>query len=210
GQSDFIKKRNPEVKIGVIPNASDLDLFGQKSNEVLPDWVTGKVIFTHIGSLGLIHNTKFWMEVAKELSQLDLDSRIVLIFIGDGVDKEKLIEEKEKNGLGNIQFLGLKPKSELPIWVQNSRATLFATLDNFVQSTCSPNKIFDSFAAGVPIVQTSKGWIKELVENENCGINVSLSSPREAAEKILWLSQNEDAAQVMGRNALRLAHGEFN
>src|SRR5690606_36828017 len=99
--------RNPGVKIGLIPNASDLDLFGKESDGVLADWVTDKVIFTHIGSLGLIHNTNFWMEVAKELAMLDREKKIVLVFIGDGVDKEKLIEEKESTRLDNIHFLGL-------------------------------------------------------------------------------------------------------
>lgn len=210
GQRDYIAERNPGIRIGVIPNASDLELFGKPHQESLPDWVSRKVIFTHIGSLGLIHNTNYWMEVTKELSEIDLESNIALVFIGDGVDKERLISEKERFNLDNIHFLGLKPKAELPVWVQNSRATLFATLDNLVQSTCSPNKIFDSFAAGVPIVQTSTGWIKDLVEEEKCGINISLSSPKEAAEKIMWLSQDEAAARDMGRNALRLAQGEFN
>src|SRR5690554_2910522 len=210
GQRDYIAERNPGINIGVIPNASDLELFGSPNQEPLPDWAADKVIFTHIGSLGLIHNTNYWMEVTKALASIDRENKVALVFIGDGVDKDKLLAEKEKFELDNIHFLGLKPKSELPVWVQNSRATLFATLDNPVQSTCSPNKIFDSFAAGVPIVQTSNGWIKELVEVENCGVNVRLDSPEEAAKKILWLSQNEAAAEEMGRNALRLAQGEFN
>ncbi|MDN3689479.1 glycosyltransferase family 4 protein [Cyclobacterium jeungdonense] len=210
GQRNYIAKRNPGVALGVIPNASDLELFGKISKERLPKWASKKILFTHIGSLGLIHNTNYWMEVSRELDKIDKENRISLVFIGDGVDRERLLAEKKRDKLQNIHFLGLKPKAELPVWVQNSRATLFATLDNLVQSTCSPNKIFDSFAAGVPIIQTSNGWIKDLVEKNNCGINVSLNSPKEAAEKILWLSLNENIAKEMGKNAFRLAQGEFN
>ena len=210
GQKENIQTRFPGRRIEVIPNASDLDLFGKKQFGNLPPWTDGKILFTHIGSLGLIHNIDYWMNVAGKLKSIDISQKIELVFIGDGADKERLIAEKIKLQLDNIHFLGLKPKSELPIWVQNSRATLFATLENNVQNTCSPNKIFDSFAAGIPIIQTSTGWIRDMVEKENCGINIDLNSPGEAAEKIIWLSQNRDLAEQMGRSALRLAMGEFN
>lgn len=210
GQREHIIKRFPTLDIEVIPNASDIDVFGAKTTGHLPEWTRNKILFTHIGSLGLIHNTSFWLEVAKELEKLDTESRVFLIFIGDGVDRDILIESAKDSSLSNIHFLGSMPKSDLPIWVQNSRATLFATLDNVVQDASSPNKIFDSFAASVPIIQTSRGWIHDLVEKENCGVNVSLSSPIEAAEKIMLLTDNEDMAKNMGLNAFKLAETVFN
>nr|WP_315401954.1 glycosyltransferase family 4 protein [uncultured Sphingobacterium sp.] len=211
GQKNHISKRFENIKIEVIPNASDIELFSKKEFvEKLPDWTYGKKLFTHIGSLGLIHNTTFWLEVAKELKKMDLQNTINLVFIGDGKDKSFLESEKAKFGLDNLFFLGLMPKNELPLWVSNSVATLFATLDNEVQNASSPNKIFDSFAAGIPIVQTSNGWIKELVENENCGINVPLNDPKYTAERIIELSMNDDLVKTMGYNAFRLASTMFN
>lgn len=211
GQKQHIQQRFVDKRIEVIPNASDIELFGQKeSAERLPDWATQQKLFTHIGSLGLIHNTTFWLNVAKELKAIDSKGNICLVFIGDGKDREFLEAEKEKYSLNNFVFLGLKPKKDLPLWVSNSVATLFATLDNEVQDTCSPNKIFDSFAAATPIVQTSNGWIKDLVENENCGVNVSLESPRETAESLIFLSENPETVERMGENAFRLAQTQFN
>src|SRR5699024_6131798 len=128
----------------------------------LPEWLNKKKLFTHIGSFGLIHNTGYWVQVAAELVKIDKMESVSLIFIGDGKDREALERRAQELNLNNIFFLGLKPKSELPAWVQTSTATLFATLDNIVQNASSPNKIFDSFAAGVPIIQTSTGWIHDL------------------------------------------------
>lgn len=210
GQRDHIINRFPEKMIEIIPNASDVDLFNKDIEGDLPKWLRGKIMFSHIGSLGLIHNTLYWIDVAYELAKIDIDNIVKLVFIGDGADKQMLINKKKELNLTNLHFLGLKPKSELPFWVKNSRATLFATLDNPVQDTCSPNKIFDSFAAGVPIIQTSSGWIHELVANKNCGINVSLNSPSLTAAKILWLANNDEIAIEMGRNAFSLAKTIFN
>ena len=210
GQKRHIANRFPELKIEVIPNASDIDLFGAKTKKELPKWTKGKYLFTHIGSLGLIHNTTYWIKVAKELQLIDKDKNIEMVFIGDGADRQKLENEKERLGLDNLRFLGLMPKSELPVWVQNSTATLFATTANPVQDSSSPNKIFDSFAASVPIVQTSKGWIADLIRNNNCGVNISLDDPREAAKKIIWLTENEELRNQMGANAFQLAKTEYN
>lgn len=210
GQRDHILERFPSKKIDVIPNASDVELFGEKSEEFLPDWAQDKKLFTHIGSLGLIHNTTFWLNVAKELIQLDTKGEVLLVFIGDGADRQKLQDLKDDYGLNNLIFLGLKPKNELPVWVQNSCATLFATTDNPVQDTSSPNKVFDSFAAGVPVIQTSKGWIADLIEKENCGINVPLDNPLAAAKEMIELSNNKILQKELGLNAAKLANEKFN
>ena len=210
GQMQHIKARYPQKKIDVIPNASDLELFGKKSNDVLPDFIQEKKIFTHIGSLGLIHNTSYWIEVARIL-QTHVEARdILLVFIGEGADREILEETKNSLGLKNLFFLGLKPKSELPAWVQRSCATLFATTSNPVQDTSSPNKIFDSFAASIPIVQTSTGWIKSLVKDYQCGVNVSLEDPNQAALELIRLANSPEICKQLGVNAFKLAKTKFN
>lgn len=210
GQKNHIAKRFPDLNIEVIPNASDLELFGTPAREQLPDWAKGKRLFTHIGSLGYIHNMRYWMEVARALNTLPEASDILFVFIGDGAEREMLEGLKSQWKLDNVVFLGLKPKAELPVWVQHSVATLFATLDNPVQNTCSPNKIFDSFAAGVPIIQTSNGWIQDLVDREKCGKNVSLDDPELAARIVAALPHDIDTLKEMRSNARRLAETAFN
>jgi glycosyltransferase involved in cell wall biosynthesis len=210
GQKQHILNRFPKKEIEVVPNASDLDLFGKPAEGELPDWAKGKCIYTHIGSLGLIHNTAYWLDVARELKSIDTKQEVILVFIGDGVDRHMLEEEKQRFALNNLHFLGLKPKNELPLWVQNSCATLFATTSNPVQDTSSPNKVFDSFAAGVPILQTSKGWIADLVEKENCGVNIPLKDPALAAQMMLDISRNKEYLDELGANALTLARTQFN
>ncbi|GGF51635.1 glycosyltransferase family 4 protein [Echinicola rosea] len=210
GQKRHIASRTLNKRIEVVPNASDLDLFGGNVTGQLPSWTTDKILLTHIGSLGLIHNIDYWMNIAEEISKIDVKKQVLMVFIGDGADKERLLQHKEKMNLTNILFLGLKPKIELPIWVQNSHATLFATLDNPVQSTCSPNKIFDSFAASRPIIQTTKGWIKDLVDQHNCGINIDLDRPKDAARNIMDFVMDKERVRVAGENAYFLAENEFN
>jgi glycosyltransferase involved in cell wall biosynthesis len=70
--------------------------------------------------------------------------------------------------------------------------------------------MFDSFAAGVPIIQSTKGWIKELVELENIGINVDPASAQSFANSIQLLAADQVLARSMGDSSKRLAETDFN
>jgi glycosyltransferase involved in cell wall biosynthesis len=106
------------------------------------------------------------------------------VLIGDGAEREMLEEKTKELGLNNVFFLGQMPKKETVAWLSNCELSLFTTLDNEIQDTCSPNKIFDSFAAGKPIIQTTRGWIHELVEESKCGFNADPQNPEDFAKKI--------------------------
>lgn len=208
GQQRHILARYPYLKTLVIPNASDNVLFGQKSKEKLPKAFQGYQLLTHIGSLGKIHNIQFWMEVAEAVFAEGTEG-VKFVFIGEGADRRELESWAEGKGLAHVHFLGLMPKVELPKWVQQSYATLFATTDNPVQDTSSPNKIFDSFAAGVPIIQTSKGWIKDLVDQNACGINLDLNDVQAAAIQIKAYLAEPELRNRHGENARQLALKKF-
>lgn len=211
GQRDHIIRRFPDVKIKVIPNASDLDLFGSYDRQQLPGWTKDKILFTHIGSLGFIHNCILHLKALKILNDRGYKDKLLFVFIGDGAEREELEEFAYKNGLTNAYFLGLKPKSELPKWVQQSRATLFSTLNNPVQNTCSPNKIFDSFAAGTPVIQTTTGWIRDLIDEHQCGINVAPDDPEALADAVIkMINDSNDEREKMRQNGKHLAETLFN
>ena len=130
--------------------------------------------------------------------------------MGEGAERLELEKKVLQSGLGNVKFTGLLPKTEVVNWVHASVATLFTTLDNPIQNTSSPNKIFDSFAAGKPIIQTTTGWIKDLVEENNCGINVKPGDIHGFADAVYKLANSDGEAERMGENARKLAEGEFN
>jgi glycosyltransferase involved in cell wall biosynthesis len=211
GQKNQIGHRFNDLKILNIPNASDIDLFQKSSREEkIPEIFKDKPLILHIGSLGFIHNCIHLVKVAKELKGKGYEDKLNIVFLGEGKDRKMLEDFVTENNITNVFFLGLKPKNDLVAWLQQAKATLFTTLNNPIQDTCSPNKIFDSFAAGVPIIQTTQGWIKDLVEDNFCGINVEPDNVSEMANSIIHLLNNEMERKLMGENALILAKTEFN
>ena len=197
-------------RVGIIYNASDNDLFGEQMSLSDNDLnrIQGRKYFLHIGSLGYIHNVGYIIDAANIL--YNLNSNILILLIGDGNEKILLQEKVEKLNLKNVLFLGQMPKKAITPWLSNCVGTLFTTLNNKVQNTSSPNKVFDSFAASKPVIQTTEGWLKKLFIENNCGINVNPNDPNEMAIAMMEYVANENLAIQHGANAKFLAETKFN
>lgn len=205
GQANNIIERFPNLrnKVNVIYNSSDIELFSTKMSEI-----DKNNYFLYAGSLGFIHNVKYLLDSAKFLK--DISPNVNILIIGDGKERFELEEIKQQYKLSNVEFLGQLPKEETVKYIQNSIATIFTTLDNFVQDTSSPNKIFDSFAAGKPIIQTTRGWISELINKYNCGLNCDPQSPLTMALNMVFYFENPDILIEHSNNAKYLAENVFN
>ncbi len=75
--------------------------------------------------------------------------------------------------------------------------------------TCSPNKMFDSLAAGKPVLVNMPGWLQMLVEQNDAGVFVEPDNPIDFADKVLFLRDNPELCAEYGRNARRLAEEQF-
>ncbi|MBU3677560.1 MAG: glycosyltransferase family 4 protein, partial [Chitinophagaceae bacterium] len=210
GQKDHIQQRFPNQSIAVIPHATDLDLFSNPETIENPFDVKFKYVFLHIGSLGFIHNTRYIVESAKILHERGRND-IGIVFIGEGSERAAMELLVEAYGLQDmVQFWGIKPKQDVAKCLTFATATLFTTLDNPVQNTCSPNKLYDSFAAGIPVIQTTTGWIKTMFEETKCGMNVSPNRYDTMANAIIYLCDHPDVVRQMSEHARQLANTEFN
>ena len=208
GMEDGVLKKLPSAKTLVIPNASDVELFSKVSDEdkKLPTIYLGKKLFLYAGSLGLMDE----VEQVIEGMRLVKDPRVVWLIIGDGAEKEHLQQLVSKYELTNVHFLGIMPKTEVIKWFARVEATFVTFKDLKVLHTSSPNKMFDSFAAGVPIIQSTKGWIRELVERTECGINVEPYKPEQFAHAIERIASDKCYRDKLAINAKLLAETEFN
>lgn len=207
GMTDNLKKRFPNINLLTIPNASDTKLFSTiDSSFSLPEWARGKIIFLYTGSIGLMDDAMQIMKAIEKIKNPD----IIFVFIGDGKEKSILMDYADSINKNNIFFLGLIPKTQVVSWLQNAYMAFVTFKDIEVLNTCSPNKLFDAFAAGVPVIQNTQGWIKELIDRENCGINVSPNNPDEFAAAIDTATMNKSLRDLQAGNAIRLAKDLFN
>jgi glycosyltransferase involved in cell wall biosynthesis len=100
-------------------------------------------------------------------------------------------------------------KTDVARLAAESSACLTLFKDVPVLATNSPNKLFDTFAAGRAAIVNMDGWMRELVERNDAGLYVRAGDASDLAEKVVWLRDHPDEATRMGRNARALAERDF-
>jgi glycosyltransferase involved in cell wall biosynthesis len=208
GMKGFIEDKYHLTNAESVPNASDNALFTRDTSDfVLPDWAMGKRIFLYTGNIGPVNNSWIMPNAAKILQKLNPEA--LFLIIGEGPQKKEISEFIEKEGLTNIRMFDLMPKNQLVAWVQRAYYMLVPLDGKPVLDTSSPNKLFDALAAGIPVMQNTQGWMKDLLANENCGITVPYNSPHQLAEEIDKVIKNPELREEMGKNAKKVALEQF-
>jgi len=205
GMRADILRRFPRVQVEVVTNSSDNDLFGDETPEAeIPENLAGKTLVLYTGTLGLIDDCSQLLNAAACLKRGGRDE-FAFVLIGDGKERRDLEERAREEGLDNVHFFGLQPKVEVARWVRCASCMVIPTLEIPFLDTCSPNKLFDAFAAGVPVIQNTQGWIKDLLEREKCGLTVAPGDAQAWANAIVRLAEDEALRAKMGGDAKKVA-----
>ena len=211
GMEENMLQRFPKLKTLVVPNASDIDFFQNTDNEsfLYPEWLKENTkLFLYTGSLGLMDACEEIISGFNLLDQKRVNTH--LVFIGDGVERvllERMVKELELEE--NVHFLGLIPKSDVAKWYKKATAS-FVVFKNFeILGTSSPNKMFDSLAAGVPIIQNTTGWIHRLVNERKIGINVEPNNSSSMSNAMSKFMNDEFEMSDLRINSLQCAKEMF-
>jgi glycosyltransferase involved in cell wall biosynthesis len=181
----------PQEKTALVPNAADLDLFDPAPRDA-PFQVA------YFGAMGEANDLGPVVEAARLLPD------VPFVLMGDGKRRAEL----ERSAPPNVSFRS-GSKTDVARLAADSTACLTVFKDVPVLSTNSPNKLFDTFAAGRAAVVNMDGWMRELVERNEAGVYVRAGDAADLAEKVAWLRDNPDDAARMGRRGRELAEREF-
>jgi glycosyltransferase involved in cell wall biosynthesis len=205
GMADWIREQHGFDHITVVPNASDNELVAGLTGKLdLPDWARGKRLAVYAGALGLIDDCAQILSVAKVLRAREA-TEVEFVIIGSGKEGDRLRHQASEMNLQNVRFLGPQPKATVMRWLEVAACSLFTVKDVPFLATASPNKVFDAFAAGVPVVQSTQGWIKSLLEREGCGITVPPGDIEAMADAVVLLSTDHALRMQLGANGRRTA-----
>src|SRR5437773_1737043 len=112
-------------------------------------------------------------------------------------------------GLENMIVLPDIPRDEIPLLVGAADVTLTAFAPYPILQTNSPNKFFDSLAAGKPPIVNLDGWLHRLVEENRVGVYVPPGDGKALADALADLAGKPELVRELGRNARALAEREF-
>jgi glycosyltransferase involved in cell wall biosynthesis len=222
--SRFVVALSPGIRDGVIaagvapervfmiPNASDLDLFHPSRDGSAHRARLGlgdRLALIYFGTMGLANGLDYVLDGAAELKRRG-ELRAVFVLHGDGRMRPHLERRKAQEGLDNVVFSSPLPdKSKLAEIVAAADVGLTIYKNLPVLYTCSPNKMFDTLAAGKPVLTNMPGWLGDLVTKNQCGVFAKPDNAGSLADRVQELIVRRAQLPEMGRRARLLAEREF-
>ncbi len=200
----------PRERITVIPNASDLDLF---SPDVDPGDLRERIgvgdafVAAYFGTMGEANDLGQVVEAATLLRDRG-ENGVAFVLQGEGKRRAGIEDEIRRRGLTNVKLLPGADKESAARLAAASDACLTIFKDVPVLATNSPNKLFDTFAAGRPAIVNTDGWQRELVER-GAGLFARPGDPADLAAQVLALRDDPALAKRLGEGARKLAEEEF-
>jgi glycosyltransferase involved in cell wall biosynthesis len=207
GIQKSIKDRFPKTQVFCITNAANIELFA--TPQPYQGLLNPQSYALYFGNIGHVNHSGYLLDAAKSLLAARRDD-IQILLIGEGQLKQELIARAKAESLTNVTFLDLMPKSVLVGYIQQAFASIIPLKPMPVFDTSSPNKLFESLAAGVPVIQTTQGWIKQFIETHNVGFNLDGNVPQQLADTLILLKDHPDVAMQMRNRAGVVAAKYFN
>ncbi|MDI9636801.1 glycosyltransferase family 4 protein [Kamptonema cortianum] len=169
-----------------IPNGVDLSLIPSES----PLPTNEQFTITFAGAHGLANG----LDTVLDAARLVESEKILFRLIGDGPEKNRLVQRKEDEGIKNVEFLDAVPKSRIYSWLSQSDAfVMLLKASDVFRWGVSPNKLFDYMASQRPVIFAVNSS-NSPVEEAQCGIRIEPDNPdalAKAARQLKDLSPNE-------------------
>ena len=201
----FTKK--PIVVIENISEISRFQNFTKSETSLLIKKIGFKPRFTilYAGTFGKVNGIGYLIEFASKLAHYD--PSIVFVLIGDGIEKNKLINDaKNKKVLNkNVFFLNSVSKEKLPqLYFECDMGSSFVLPIKELWAN-SANKFFDTLAAGKPVLINYKGWQKNVINRKQIGYVLSISINNKMIKKFLKYSKKKLFILSQQKKALNVA-----
>jgi glycosyltransferase involved in cell wall biosynthesis len=167
----------------VIPNAVDVDAYPQAPLErAVPRLI----------SVGRLAAPKDWTTLLSAVASLDPQAFVELVIVGDGPDRERVQEELAARSLDRrVRLLG--EHDDVP--------HLLADADVFVLASRSeglPLSVIEAMAAGLPVVASDVGGLRELVRDGATGTLVPPGDPAALADALRLLLADRELRRRLG------------
>ena len=189
----------PAAKISIVENGVETDLF--RLDPAAPEVrkklkLEDRFLICYIGTMGNAHGLDTLIAAAKEL-QTALPSATFLL-IGEGADKERIVELAAASGLTNLMFLGQQPRETIPSYVSASDLCLVMLKKTELFKTVIPTKLLEYMACERPVVVAVDGQARKIIEEAGAGVFVEPEDSRALVEAIVELAKNPEQRRQMG------------
>jgi glycosyltransferase involved in cell wall biosynthesis len=158
------------------------------------------------GNLGMMQGLDTAIHACRELP-----AEVLLVFVGDGIDKERLVRLTRDLGVADrVRFVERQPASAMGTYFAAADALLVHLRASATGELVIPSKTIAYLAAGKPIIMANAGASAHLVERAAAGVILAPDDPAGLARAIVdLLRAPAERRDEMGRNGRRFYEEHF-
>ena len=189
----------PAPKISVVENGVETEVFcpDPAAAEMRTYMkVEDRFLICYIGTMGNAHGLQTLIAAAEEL-QSTLPSAMFLL-IGEGAEREQIVQLASARGLTNVRFLGQQPRERIPSFVSAADLCLVMLKKTELFKTVIPTKLLEYMACARPVIVAVDGQARQIVEAAAAGVFVEPENSKALAKAIVDLAQRPEQRRQMG------------
>ena len=189
----------PAAKISCVENGVETDLF--RPDPAAADLrkqlkLDEHFLICYIGTMGNAHGLETLIAAA-EVLQTSLPKATFLL-IGEGAEKQRIVELAAARSLNNIQFLGEQPRERIPAYVSAADLCLVMLRKSDLFKTVIPTKLLEYMACERSVIVAVDGQARQIVEAAAAGVFVEPEDSQALVKAILDLARDPDRRRQMG------------
>jgi len=208
GMQRYIIDKHKHPNVISVTNAANIELFSTPQVSIEIPSLNNRKYAVYTGNIGKVNNSAWLLDAALELKKINRQD-VVILLVGDGQMKDLLMKKARDLGLDNFIIHHLIPKTQLVGLIQNAIASLVPLQGCPVLETSSPNKFFESLAAGVPVIQNTNGWMKDFLEEHKVGFTLGPDNPKALADLLVRIADDIEISPGIKTRARKIAAREF-
>jgi glycosyltransferase involved in cell wall biosynthesis len=211
-RGDYIPHKKRNWNFEVIPSHVDMGRFkfsGSKDTKLEEKYnLKGKFVLIYIGSLGTWYMLSEMLDFFKVAKQ-NIPNAIFLIL--SHTEKNAIREEVYKKGIREQDVIITEAlPDEIPGYLSVADAGIFFIKPVFSKEACSPVKLGEYLALGLPVVINSKiGVTEELIKSTNTGVVVTKFEDAEYKRAILELKNLIETDKKLKDKCFKTAQKHF-
>lgn len=202
-RAQLVRRGIPAEKVVVVRNGVNLNAPEPALHAVQLRTSPDQFVVSYFGTMGLSQGLSVFFEAAALLAAKGR-REIRIVLMGDGVDRDALLEEARRRALPNLAILPPCAFDEVPSYYQATDVAAICLRDLPLFRETIPSKVFEIMAAEVPVLAVIAGETCDIVEEAGCGV---CSEPENAVALVaaierLYAMSPEDRRR-MGRAGRR-------
>jgi glycosyltransferase involved in cell wall biosynthesis len=196
--------RVPLEKISVVENGVDPDLFNPRVNNAdlrRELGAEGKFVVGYLGTMGMAHGLESVVQAATELQRTA--PNVLFLMVGEGSEKEGIINRARSQGLTNMRFVGQQPREKVSELISVSDACLVLLKKAELFKTVIPTKMLEFMSCERPVILGVDGQARKIMDQAGAGVYVEPENVAALVQAITQLAANPLLRETLGRNGRR-------